>query len=403
MPSERQRPLHLALVYPSCHRRGGVERVVWEAAGYLAERHRVSVVCGEIDPVPEGVEVVHVPGSPFGGALAPWRFRRAAAPLMTALEADLTVSFGSDCPDATVLVMPSVHRTWVARGTSRRLGPIPVPAGARYLLPRHLVRLLLEHAAVRKVTRRPNGKLVAVSQSVADDVARWYHVPEDKVTVVPNGFNPEQCSPERTARIRDVERAPLGVAPNDVLLLFVANEYQRKGLGVLLKAMADPKIASPLLRLLLVGRVAPTAYAGEIRRLGLTQQVDWIGSVEDVGRCYAAADLFVLPTHYEPFGIVIIEALASGIPVLTTSVAGASAAVQPEVNGLLLHDPTSASELAGLLARALEPGVLATWAPLCRPSVDGYEWLSVMHMFEQVLLDVVAARGNGPTGPAAKA
>lgn len=386
------RRLHVALVYPACHRRGGVERTVWEAARYLALRHRVSVVCGVADP-PPGAEVVHVSGAPFGGVLAPWRFRRAAAPVVAELNADVVVSYGSDCPDADVFVVQSVHRTWLSLGTSLQLGPLQVPSWARYLLPRHQIRLVLERSAVRRAAR---GRIVAVSDNVASDLARWYGVPPQQMTVVPNGFDPEQCSPERSSELRDEVRGPLGLDPAQRALVFVANEYHRKGLGVLLRAMADPAMADPGLRLILAGRMDPAAYRVEMDRLGLADQVQWIGSVDDVARCYAAGDLFVLPTRYEAFGSVIVEALACGLPVVTTECAGASVVVHPDRNGLLLSDPGDVAQLATLLARALEPGTIDRWRPQCRPSVDGYEWSAVGARMEQILFDVVEDRPRSP-------
>ncbi|HXW33503.1 MAG TPA: glycosyltransferase family 4 protein [Acidimicrobiales bacterium] len=393
--SPSRRPLHIALVYTALNRRGGVERVVWEAARHFSARHRVTVICGEADPSTLGAEIVRVPGAPFPGTLGPLRFRRAAAHVLESVEPDVSVSFGSDCPDSPVLVMQSVHRTWVAGGSSVRVGPVTVPAWIRQLLPRHRIRLALERATLRTLLARPGARVVAVSPNVSEDLVHWYGVPPAIIDVVPNGFDPEQCSPERSRELRPQVRAELGIDDDEVVLLFVANEYHRKGLGVLLQAMTRAGVASPRVRLVLVGRMEPSAYGRVIDELGLAGRVHWIGPVEDVGRCYAGADLFVLPTRYEAFGSVIIEALASGTPVVTSSLAGAAVAVHPGENGLLLQDPSSVDELAGALAQALEPGALAAWAPNCRPAVDGFEWSSAMDRLEEVVVNVAARGARG--------
>ncbi|HXY28402.1 MAG TPA: glycosyltransferase family 4 protein [Acidimicrobiales bacterium] len=391
MRDRTDRRCHVALVYPACHRRGGVERVVWEAASRLAARQRVSVVSGVADDPPRGVHVVLVPGAPFIGPASQLRFRRSATRVVKALRPDVTVSFGSECPDADVLVMGSVHRTWVSVGGPGRVGPMRVPAGARYVLPRHVIRLALERTTVRRATEH---HIVAVSENVAADLSRWYDVPADRVTVVPNGFDPEQCSPDRCLRLRNGMRKELGLGPEEHVLVLVANEYHRKGLSVLLSAMAEPILADGHLRLVLAGRMAPDEYRRDIVRLGLERSVRWIGLVDDVARCYAAADLFVLPTRYEAFGSVIIESLACGLPVITTAGAGAAVAVRPDINGLLMRDPEDPLELAGLLARAFTPGTLERWRPQCRPSVDGYEWSSVMERLETVIARAAAARST---------
>jgi UDP-glucose:(heptosyl)LPS alpha-1,3-glucosyltransferase len=164
----------------------------------------------------------------------------------------------------------------------------------------------------------------------------------------------------------------------------VANEWHRKGLGVLIDALgllADPK---PVL--ILVGRRAPTQYAARIAAAGLEDHVRYLGAMEDVAGAYATGDLFVLPTQYEPFGTVIVEALACGLPVVTTALAGAAVTVHPGVNGLLQQDPDDATELAALLARALEGDTLAAWSAAAPGAVEGYEWSSVMAQLEAAIL-----------------
>ena len=84
---------------------------------------------------------------------------------------------------------------------------------------------------------------------------------------MPNGFSPEQCSDERRRALRPEMRERLGVEAGEIALLLIANEWHRKGLGVLLRAMA--LVGDPRVRLLLVGKQAPTAYDGLILELGL--------------------------------------------------------------------------------------------------------------------------------------
>ena len=316
---------------------------------------------------------------------------------MSDIGADVIVSFGSNCPDGDVLMVQSVHRAWVLRGAAVRIGTVKVPAFVRSLLLRHRIRLAHERATLRRLRRR-RAIAVAVSSSVADDLMRLYGVSPSLIEVVPNGFDPSECEVQRIERLRVEVRDELQIRPGSNILVLVANEYHRKGLAVLLEAMADSNRED--IELLLVGRMAPDAFRPQIRALGLDHRVRWVGSTNDVSRYYAAADLFVLPTQYEAFGSVIVEALACGLPVVTSELAGAAVVVSPHRNGLLLKDPLDASELTECLRVALEPGTLQRWREACRPSVIGYEWSSVMQRLGDIV-EKVAAQQSDPDPAAA--
>ena len=108
------------------------------------------------------------------------------------------------------------------------------------------------------------------------------------------------------------------------------------------------------------------------------------GPSRDVAWQFAAADLMVLPTQYEPFGLVIIEALASGVPVITSRVAGASEAVLPGRTGLILEDPYDVEELARLIDEAAGAD-LETWGRRAASSVDRYRRDRVMQQVESIV------------------
>lgn len=377
--------LRTALVFPGCHPRGGVERVVWETMRHLSRRHDVTVVSSDIDT--DGEDSVHVERVPRSGppALAPLRWRLSAGRRLRSLNPGVVVSYGVECPVGDVLVVQSVHRAWLELGRPIRLGGVRVPRRLRYALPRHQVLLALEAAYFRAGWTR---RIVPVSDNVARDLSRLYGVPQDRMVVIPNGYAADQCSPERCESLRHQMRASLGLAHDDVAVLLVANEWHRKGLGVLLEALEA--FRDEPVHLVLVGRMAPDDFRPQMARLGLGQRVHYCGPTGDVGRFHAVADLFVMPTQYEAFGSVIVEALASGVPVITTALAGAAVAVRPGVNGLLQEDPDDVLELQGLLAQGLDPAIRSQWRLAAPGSVREYEWSRIMRRMEQVVTEVAA-------------
>jgi UDP-glucose:(heptosyl)LPS alpha-1,3-glucosyltransferase len=117
----------------------------------------------------------------------------------------------------------------------------------------------------------------------------------------------------------------------------------------------------------------------------LAGRLHWHGASSDVARFHAAADVFALPTTYEPFGLVIIEAMASGLPVITSGLAGAAVAIAEGNNGLLLDDPRDAEQLAQHLRALLDAGERDRVGQAAAASVADYEWQQVFTRAEKLI------------------
>ena len=371
----------VAVVFPHLHRRGGIERVCWDLLEYLAPRHR-TVFVGTDAPegLPDGVEMVEVAGGADPGPVAMWGRRARVARAVSSLGRPVTVTMGSVVPPGDVLWVPSVHRAWLEAARTIQAGRVTIPARVRFLMPRHLTLLAMESQYFRRGHPRT---ILCTSQREVDDLVRLYGVDPGLATVVPNPFDPERFNPGRRARHREQARHQLGIGDDQLALMFIANELHRKGFGQVLEAMACT--GDGRMTLHVVGRAALGPYQATIDRLGLGARVHWHGPSDDVGWSLAAADLMVLPTQYEPFGLVIVEALASGVPVITSRLAGASGAVRPGRTGLLLEDPYSVDELARLLTEAAGAD-LDRWGREAATSVDAYSRDRVMARVEQLVL-----------------
>lgn len=364
---------------------GGVERVAVEAANGLARAgHDVTVYGARIDRavLDDGVRVRRIAVPANLDRLTGMGFRRRAARAIAADRPDVHGAFSAVSPLGGVFWIPSVHVVAYDLLLARRsgLGRLPVR-----LNPYHRGRLRLERSMLA-----PGGcaRLLALTEGVKGDVVERFGTPEGDVEVLAPGFDPEMFSPTRRARLRAQARTRLGYGEHDRVLLFVANELERKGFDVLLDAIG--KLSDPTVKLLGAGRVAPQAYRSQIERLGLTDRLQWIGSSSDVGLLHAASDAFVLPTRYEPWGLVIVEALGSGLPVVTSRLAGAALAVEDGKTGRLLRDPEDPAELAEALRWALSAAPVAARA--IAASVRDYTWGEVIARYEGVLRAVVAER-----------
>lgn len=216
--------------------------------------------------------------------------------------------------------------------------------GPRYHRRAAYHRLLL--ALERRVfTRTP--EIVAISRRGAEEIARLYAVPDTRLTVIYNGVDLDRYHPDNRAQYRAGARAEIGVAADAWLVLFAGSGFERKGLSTAIEAFA--RLDDARARLLVVGKGDARPYDALAERLGVAARVTWLGPRPDIERWYAAADALALPTRYEPFGNVLLEALASGLPVVTTTHAGGAEAVNPACGAVV--GPRDASALGTALNR----------------------------------------------------
>lgn len=368
----------LAVVFPRADVTGGVERVALDFLGFESAQ-RTTCFVGET-VTDDSIDHVKVTVPRVPSPLRPAAFRRAAERALQRVDARTIVSMGVNCPPGDVYWVHSVHAAWLHSGGDAYFRGHRVSPAARRLLPQHQVLLRLEREYF--TGHRPRAILCTSAQEI-DDLSTFYDVPRDLMRAVPNGYDARLFSPGRRDELRTGARGRIGAAEDDIVVLMVANEWHRKGLGVLLEAVAG--LRDPRVRIDLVGAQEPAAYTGLAQRLGLAHRVHWHGRSSDVAFFLAAADVFALPTTYEPFGLVIIEAMASGLPVVTSRLAGAAAAIVGGVSGLLLDDPRDADALADSLRQLCEPAERALIGAAGARAAEPYERLKVFELADSIV------------------
>lgn len=356
-----------------------MERVAWDLSNHLGRFHETVFVGKTMDDPGENAATFHRVTTPRS-LPTPLDFRVAASRALKRLRPDVTLSLGANCPPGDVYWVQSVHRAYLADSRGPVVRGLQAPPWTRQLMPRHRLILGLEKSYFSNGSVQ---KILCTSKREIQDLVDIYGVDPSRCQVMPNGFDPSIFGGPAEDTARCQARSDLDMAPEDISVLFVANELHRKGFGPLIRAVAGAD--SPHLRVDVVGRVTDTDYRTEIARLGLADRIHWHGATPDVARFYAAADVFVLPTQYEPFGIVIVEALASGVPVITSRLAGASAAVEEGGAGILLEDPTDVSELAGALRLAVDPEARARWRAGTVAAAKPYAWPRILERVQSVL------------------
>ena len=225
----------------------------------------------------------------------------------------------------------------------------------RYLSPQHHLKLLIQR---RQYLSPGVKKIIAISRMVKNDILRQYELPQEKIAVVFNSVDLERFHPRNREIFREAKRRTLGVDPNDLLLIFAGNNYRLKGLEPLLKAMVLLKGRFPNepFRLLVLGRGQIGRYRRVARRLGVSDRALFLGPVKEMERYYAASDIYVHPTFYDSCSLTVLEALASGLPVVTTRFNGAADAFLTDRGGKVIEDPADVEDLARSISDFFDEG-----------------------------------------------
>jgi len=234
------------------------------------------------------------------------------------------------------------------------------------------------------VYHRRSSTIIAVSSHLRDELVRDAWVDPRLVNVVLNGVDTEEFRPIGSVAERSLLRERLCL-PATPLLLFAGDlRSRRKGLDTILHALPH---LSPDVHLLVAGDPTASPYPATVRAAQLEERVTFLGFRRDVSTLMRAADLFVFPSLYEACSLVVLEAMASGLPVITTPAAGSSEVITHGVDGVLLTDATDHRGLAAHIQALLDDtqrrqalGVAA------RQTALRYDWSKVMGDAEDILL-----------------
>jgi UDP-glucose:(heptosyl)LPS alpha-1,3-glucosyltransferase len=209
---------------------------------------------------------------------------------------------------------------------------------ARSLSPKQKALLSFEETLLAKGGART---VIALSRRVLRDLDRWYPGASARARLIPPGVDLDRFRPApRTAPPR---KGPLVAA-------FLAHQARLKGLAPLLEALARVRRGGVDLRLAAGGAFAPGPWRRRAKRLGIADAVEFQGPVRAPAAFFHGADLLAYPTFYDPCSLVVLEALASGLPVVTTEANGAGEWIRPG-GGEVVADPRDAVALASALAR----------------------------------------------------
>lgn len=389
---ERRRKWRFATAIPVfSSRRGGAERyLVNLAKDLIDEGHEVHIYAERWEDMIEGVCYHRVRTIPWPKSLRLLSFAYEATRGMKRESYDITLGVGNTLEAHVVQPHGGVHWAWFWRSLRAYEGPMErfLKLGGRLLSPKQWASGWIEGAAYR---RNPLTKVVAISEMVKKDMVRWYGLREESISVVYNGVDIERYHP-RNRRWRDEVRKRHGLG-DEFLILFVSNNFRMKGLGFLIQAVARLKDRRRgVIKLLVLGRDRSAPYRRLARKGGVEDQVVFGGSTPEMEKYYGASDLLVHPTFYDACSLTVLEALASGLPVVTTSQNGASDVLEHGRDGWILEDPSDMDALCEAIEYFLDESRRQTACEEARRKGEAFSEAIHFSRMKAIFGEVIAGR-----------
>ena len=361
MAGTRAMAPRVALVRSRYDPSGGAERFVQAALAALRQEGASITMVTRSWPDDDGSAIVVDPFH-VGSVWRDWGFARGACAALAARRFDLVQSHERIACCDVYRAGDGVHAQWLQE-RSRVQSP-----GARLatrLSPHHRYVLNAERALFTSARLKA---VICNSVMVKEEIRRHFGTAEDRLVLIRNAVDAASFHPGLRSEMRDAVRQQLGIPRDASVALHVGSGFERKGVATLLRAVARAR-TNPWA--VVVGRDKRSARLMALAgTLGIADRVRFTGSVSDVRPYLAAADSFVLATLYDPQPNAALEAMAAGLPVLTTPKCGAAELLAEGKSGAI-RDALDADGMAAVLD-AWEPGVARRIGAAARAAVEPY-------------------------------
>lgn len=337
--------------------RGGLENWTWQFAGRLARLgHEVHVVaCDFAAPDPGTQLVFHPVEKTPSPLLRAARFEQALRTLRLDVIHDMGCGWHAD------VFHPHGGSTRAFR--EHNLMRIPRWRQIRFWQERRY----REQAEIERCQlSRPGSLIVAVSQMVLEHFHSLHGVPRERLRLIHNGVDVERFSPQHCAGLRGAARQTFAASATETVFLLVAHNLRLKNAEAAIRALAVLAAGGAQARLVIVGGKRPGPFVDLARKLGIPDRVTFQDASADIRPCYAAADVCVHPTWYDPCSLVALEALACGLPLITSRFNGVSELMINGEHGFVIAAPADTKALAGKMSALLDPNLRSNMGAAAR-------------------------------------
>ena len=336
--------MKIAVVIPKYGLVGGAEQFAYELTELLASNEdlEVHVFANKYRKGEAPITFHKVPIIPFPRFMRPISFAYFSREMIGSGNYDLVHShdrvFRLD-----LLTMHGIpHKTWIKKARRKSLS---------------LFDRSMAWVEAKGITGSHIPMILPVSSLVKDELLKLYDIPESKIRVIHPGVSTDRFSAFDQESCRHEIRQRHGLSPSDVVILFVGMNFEIKRLELVLKSMSHlvgRGNRNSNLKLLVVGKGNKERYLTIARDLGIVNQVIFAGVTRRVEEYYLASDIFTMPSQFDTFGLAVLEAMTTGLPVIITRNVGARDLIDPGIHGFVLGEDPSPFDLSKKLAFLLK-------------------------------------------------
>jgi UDP-glucose:(heptosyl)LPS alpha-1,3-glucosyltransferase len=372
----------IAVVIPRYGRIGGAENMAFQLCERLAAMFDIHVFARKWDQGSSLVTFHKVPMIHFPRWLQPLSFAGFAQQKISTMAFDLVHSHERIFRMDLMTFHGIPHRTWIRDMRQKSMSGFDRATC---------------WAEKKGIDNPALKKILPVSILVKKELFKSYAISEDRVSVMHPGVSISRFSRLDARSCRERIRARHGLSASDVVICFVGMNFEIKRLDLTLQAIAGMKhdgFFPALPRLLIVGKGNSGPYLKMAQDLGIRDQIVFAGITDEVEAFYLASDLFVMPSRMDTFGLVVLEAMAAGLPVVISATVGAADLVAHGVNGFILPDNPSAQDMTQPLIRLMNPELRRSMGEAARQVAGNHDWDKVAGKMAGIYRTLIAGLKN---------
>lgn len=368
---------------------GGQEGFISKLTAFLLKKeHQVKVIAVSGEPV-SGIDFEKVSIPPFvPRSMRAWVYGTALAKTMQKDTSD--VSFGEQKMWNCNIIRPGGGIEidyWIRRiresSLSEKTASVLAP-----LFPKRYFDLRCERNGYSSSKLK---HVIVNSQMVRKTLLLHYPIQPDRVTVVSNGADIDRYNPENASKWRTEIRKQLEIPEQNLTGVFAAHNFKLKGLREAIEtiAMVSDQHPENQPQLIVLGGGDTSSYLHLAKHLGVENSVKFAGVTIHPEEYYAAADFLLFPTLYDPCANVTLEALASGLPVITTKLNGAHELLTENTHGWIVEHPSDISKMSEYIWRLTNPETLSNMKTAARELALNHSLEGKLSRIEQILVNSV--------------